>query len=118
VIAALVSLAAVEFYEEFPPEAGPEVSTVTVVPLETEVVVLVVTVAFVVFEENVLEMVAASSAFKTVVAFPADPFVVVLPVAVVAVALEDEFVVAVSFYMTAYKFAPPKSSNSMNLCFV
>ena len=92
-------------------------SKVTVVPLETVVVVLVVTVAFVVFEENVLEMVAASSAFKTDVAFPADPLVVVLLVEV-AVALEDEVVLLVSFYMTAYKFAPPKSSNSMNLCFV
>jgi hypothetical protein len=122
VIAALVSFTAVEFFEEFPLVAGPVVSTVTVVPLETEVVVLVVTVAFVVFEEKVLEIVAASSAFKTVVAFPADPFVVVLlvevAVALVAVTLEDEFVVAVSFYMIAYKFAPPKSSNSMNLCFV
>jgi len=88
-----------------------------VVPLETEVVVLVVTVAFVVFEEKVLEMVAASSAFKTLVAFPADPLVVALLVEV-AVALEDELVVVVSFYMTAYKLAPPKSSNSMNLCFV
>ena len=87
------------------------------VPLETEVVVLVVTVAFVVFEEKVLEMVAASSAFKTDVAFPADPLVVVL-LAEVAVALEDELVVLVSFYITAYKLAPPKSSNSINLCFV